>query len=185
MTCMTGPHHSSRRIDTALRILFWGAAAALLLAPALAMRAGAEGVNWTAEDFVFAAVLLGIVGIAFEVTMRLSRSWTYRFAAGFAVAAGFLIVLANAAVGMIADGPNAYNLSFVGVVGLALLGAIVARFRAGYMAVVMLGAGLAHLSIAVAGMEVDQLGGIFSAGFGALWLVSAGLFRWAAAEHRG
>jgi hypothetical protein len=180
MAAMT--RHEGGGIETILRVIFWGAAAVLLALPAVAMRYTGE-VNWTAGDFVFAAVLLGSAGIAFEVTMRMSRSWTYRFAAGFAVAAAFMIVLANGAVGMIADGANIYNLLFLAVVGMALVGSIAARFRAAPMGLVMAAAGIAHLAVAVAGMQVDQLGGMFSAVFGCIWLVSAALFRKAAADQ--
>ena len=43
------------------RIIGWGGAVALLAAPFIAMRFTTE-VNWTASDFVFAAVLLGVIG---------------------------------------------------------------------------------------------------------------------------
>jgi hypothetical protein len=181
MAAMTKQTHDTPGIDTVLRALFWGAVALLLLAPAVAMRFTAE-VNWTAGDFVFATVLLGAAGTAFEVTMRMSRSWTYRFASGFAVAAAFLIVFVNAAVGMIGDGPNIHNLLFLAVVGMALVGSIAARFRAAGMGLVMAAAGIVHIAIALAGLPVDRIGGIYSALFGCIWLLSAFLFRKAAAD---
>ncbi len=170
-------------VDRALRLAFWGAAAALLAAPVVAMRFSAE-VNWGGEDFLLAALLLGAVGLAFEGTMRASRSWSYRFGACFAVAAAFLTAWANAAVGMIADGPNIYNLFFLGVIGMALVGALAVRFRAGGLALVMLAAAVVHLVVALAGLPVDRLGGIFSAMFAGLWLLSAILFQVAAGRER-
>jgi hypothetical protein len=166
-------------LDRGLRLTFWGAAAALLLAPAVAMRFTAQ-VDWGAEDFLFAGALLGLAGLALEATLRLSRSWPYRLGAGFAVAAAFLILWADAAVGMIGDGGNLYGLLFKGAIGLALAGAVAVRFRASGMAGVMLLAGIVHLCAGLAGIAVDPLGGAYSAGFAGLWFVSAACFRRAA-----
>ena len=168
--------------DRTLRLLFWAAAAALLLAPAAAMRFTGE-VSWTASDFLFAGLMLGTVGVAFEVTMRMTRSWTYRFAMGFAVLAAFLIVLANGAVGMIGEEDNPYNLYFLAVIGLALVGAIASRLRAAPMSLVMLAAGAVHAALALGGMSVDVRGAAFSAVFAGFWLISALLFRLAAREQ--
>ena len=41
-----------------LRPLVWGGAACLLLAPGVAMQLGADGVHWTAADFVVMGLLL-------------------------------------------------------------------------------------------------------------------------------
>ena len=45
------------RLWTGLRILGWLGVAAILIAPAIAMRFTTE-VNWTQSDFVFAGILL-------------------------------------------------------------------------------------------------------------------------------
>ena len=171
--------HGGAGIDRILRVAFWGAAALLLAAPLVAMQYTRE-VNWTASDFVFAAVLFGIVGLVFEATMRTTRSWTARFAAGFAVAAGFLIVWANAAVGMIGNEDNPYNLFFLGAIAVALLGSVLARFRAAGMALAMLAAAIVHAGVALVGMQQDPRGGVFSLVFAGFWLFSAGLFHLAA-----
>jgi hypothetical protein len=54
------------------RIAGWGSLLALLMLPALAMQITGE-VNWTAGDFVFAAVLLGFVGTMVELAVRFAR----------------------------------------------------------------------------------------------------------------
>lgn len=168
--------------DPIVRLAFWSVAAALLLAPLIAMQFTRE-VNWGGEDFIFAGGLIGLSGIAFEATMRLTNSWVYRFAAGFAVAAVFLTVWANAAVGMIGDGANSYNLLFMAVAVLAIAGAIVAHFRASRMAPTMFMAAIAYLAIAAAGSSLDTLGAFYSAVFAGLWLISAALFRKAAMDE--
>jgi hypothetical protein len=166
------------------RIMAWGFAALLLLLPLVAMQFD-SGVNWTLSDFVFAGVLIGSVGLAFELAVRMTRSVPYRAGAGLALAAAFLIVWANGAVGMIGSEDNPFNLLFAGVILLALAGAIAARFRSAGMALAMTAAAIAHGAVAIAGMVSDPRGGILSLAFAAPWLLSAALFRKAARERRG
>ncbi len=161
------------------RMLGWGAAALLLVLPAVAMQFN-TGVNWTAGDFILVALVLGLVGVTLELTVRASKDWAYRGGAGAAVAASFLIVWATGALGMIGNEDNPYNLLFFGVIGLALVGSVLARFRAAPMAAAMIVAGVAHIGVALGGLTTDLRGAIFSAGLGLIWLGSAALFRMAA-----
>ena len=48
------------------RIIGWGTAVVLLAAPFVAMQLRAQGVNWTASDFVFAGVIFAVVGALLE-----------------------------------------------------------------------------------------------------------------------
>lgn len=176
------PETSGGRRGSPWRIVGWGIAAFLLLLPLVAMQFTGE-VNWTVGDFIFAGVLIGGVGGAFELTVRMSSNYAYRVAAGFALAAAFLIIWANAAVGMIGDEDNPYNLLFLGVIGLALIGAVAARFRPAGMALAMLAAAVAQVAVAVFGLSADLRGGVFSAMFAGLWLLSAALFAKAARDE--
>jgi hypothetical protein len=165
------------------RIAAWGTAALLLLLPLVAMRF-TDAVNWTGADFLFAGVLIGGVGILFELIVRMSRNHAYRAGAGFALAAAFLIVWANGALGMIRDEDNPYNLLFGGVILVALAGAVAARFAPAGMARAMAAAGLAHLAVAALGAAADPRGAVFSLAFAAPWLLAAALFRKAARDRR-
>ena len=169
-------------IERLLRAAFWTAGALLLIAPVIAMQLTPD-VRWGGADFVMAGLLIGAVGFVFEAALRLTRSWTYRFAAGLGVAAAFLIMWANGAVGMIGDEGNPYNLYFLGVIALALAGAVLARFRPAGMAFAMTVAGAAQVAFAFGGLAADARGAVFSAGFAALWLLSAALFRKAARDQ--
>jgi hypothetical protein len=171
----------ARRGINPWRAAAWSFAALILLLPLVAMRFTAE-VNWTVGDFIFASLLIGSVGLTLELAVRVSPSRTYRGGVGFAVAAAFLLVWANGAVGMIGNEDNPYNLLFLGVIPLALLGAVVARFRAAGMAWAMALAGLAQAGIAIGGMPADLRGGVLSALLAGLWVLSAALFRNAAGE---
>lgn len=161
------------------RLGLWAVAAALLLLPAVAMQFTDE-VQWTAADFVFAGVLIGGVGLAFELAVRMTPDPFYRAGAAAALAAAFLILWANGAVGMIGDEGNPFNLLFYGAIALALAGAVAARFRASGMALAMGLAGLAHASAGIAGAFIDPRGGLVSTAFAGVWLLSAWLFRRAA-----
>src|SRR5688500_10445161 len=108
----------------------WSVAGLVLLLPLLAMQFTRE-VDWTVGDLLFAAMMFGLVGLTLELAVRASRSISYRGGVGAAVAASFLIVWATGAVGMIGNEDNPYNLLFFGVIALALLGSVLARFRAG------------------------------------------------------
>ena len=164
------------------RVIGWGTAALLVILPAVAMQFTAE-VNWTVGDFLFAALLIGVVGVTFELTVRVTRNWAHRSAVVAALAASFLTIWANGAVGMIGSEDNPYNLLFLGVLFLALAGAILARFRPGGMAGAMGAAAIAQVAVAAGGLTTDVRGAIFSAGFAGLWLLSAALFRQAAREQ--
>ena len=77
----------------------WGGAAVLLLAPAVAMRFTRE-VAWGPADFaIFAAMLVAACG-AYELAVKVTGRPAYRVAAGVAIAAGFLLMWAQLAVGV-------------------------------------------------------------------------------------
>lgn len=175
------------------RIAGWGGALGLLLLPLIAMQF-TEEVRWGPMDFVFAAVMFGSVGGVLELTVRKTRSTAHRVAVGLALAATFMLIWVNGAVGIIGDEDNPANLMFGGVLAIALLGAIVARFRPAGMALVMSAAAAAQMVVGVVGVALgfgatgpiwpwDTIGA--TGFFVALWLASACLFSVAAREPRG
>jgi hypothetical protein len=158
------------------RIAGWAIAAGILLLPFIAMQFTRE-VNWTGSDFIFAAVLIGGVGLLFELTLRMSDNKPYRAGVALALAASFLTIWATGAVGMIGDEGDPLNLMFGGVLALALLGSAIGGFRASGMAKAMAVAAIAQFLAGTIGMFTDLLGGVFSAMFAGLWLSSAAMFR--------
>ncbi len=166
------------------RLAGWGFAALLLLLPLVAMQFTGE-VKWDAKDFIFAAVLIGGVGIAFELAVRMTSNLAYRAAIAVALGVSFVTVWANGAVGMIGDEGNPYNLLFLGVIALALVGAAVVRFRAAGMALVMLVAGIAYAGVALGGMGTDMRGAVLSSVFALGWFLAAALFRHASRSRPG
>ena len=175
------------------RTVGWGTAALLLLAPLVAMQLTGD-VAWDAFDFAFMGALLGGVGLGVELTARRTGNAAYRAAAAVALAATFLLVWINAAVGMIGSEREDANLLYGGVLAVGLMGAVIARFRPAGLARAMAATGFAQAMVLViapmfgAGSaalvwspEVLVLTGFFVA----MWLLSAWLFRRAAAVTKG
>lgn len=167
------------------RVARWSAAAALLAVPLVMMQISGEW-NWSANDFLFAAFMIGGALLLYELAGRLSTSMAYRAAAALAVAAAFLLVWINLAVGIVGSEDNPTNLGFFLLVLAAAVGAFAAEFRARGMARAMLGvAGVQMLlgvviATAPSTARVEPMGAwgvlMISGFFAALWLASAALF---------
>ncbi|HYD25733.1 MAG TPA: hypothetical protein VEB68_13155 [Croceibacterium sp.] len=174
------------------RLVLYAIPTGLLIAPAAAMQLTAE-VQWTAFDFVFAAVLLyGTTGLV-DLALRKGGSVAYRFGAALAVLIAFLLVWINGAVGMIGDEDNPANLMFLGVILVAVAGSALARLRARGMARAMLAAAAAQAAIAAlvplngwgSGDPPGTVGLTLLIGtFALLWGLSAALFAKAAHDER-
>ena len=177
------------RMMSPWRIIGWGVAVAVIVAPLVAMQLGAPGVVWTLSDFIFANVLIGGVGLLFELAARASKSWPYRGGAALALATAFLLIWINGAVGFIGDEDNPANLVFIAIIAMAVAGAIVAGGKAHLMARAMTVAGVAQALVGIAvfafndGAEPPGRLGllVLIEIFAAMWLGSAWLFRRAAA----
>lgn len=165
------------------RIAGWGAAAVLLLLPLVAMQFTDE-VDWGLSDFVIFGAMLALAGGAFEWAVKLSPGKTFRAAAGVALAAAFLLVWVNGAVGLVGNEDNPANLMYLGVLIIGIAGAAVTRVRPSGMALTMMAVAVAQLLVPVialiAGLASMQgmintfmVTGLFCM----LWLVSAWLFR--------
>jgi hypothetical protein len=181
---MNVKHHAAPRTGgTNWRLIGWGAAAALLMVPLVAMQFTSE-VNWDETDFIVMGALLAMVGGALELGVRQSRKGPYR--AGFAVAVlgGCLTVWSNLAVGIVGNENDDFNLWFFGVLALGALGALIARFRAQGMALTMLAMAAAQVAVfvlAAVSLTASPWPALFFAPF---WLLAAGLFALAARDDR-
>jgi hypothetical protein len=76
---------------------------------------------------------------------------------------------------MIGD-DNAYNLLFLGVLAVAIGGALLVRYRPSGMVKVTLAAGALQVALGLGGHGMDPRGAVLSAGFGLFWLIAAALF---------
>jgi len=173
------------------RLLLWAVPTVLLATPAAMMLQAAEGWAWGPFDFVVAALLLyGTTGLI-DLAIRKSGSLAYKLGVALAVLAALLLVWINGAVGVIGDEGNPANLLFAGVILPALVGSVLARFRARGMARAMLAACALNAAIAVAvplfGWGADEPPGtagltMLVSGFAAMWGLSAALFAVAARD---
>ena len=172
-------------------MMAWSIAALLLLLPLVAMQFTDE-VNWTVSDFVFAMLLILSVGLPLELAVSRTGSLAYRAAVGLVLIVWFLTLWLNGAVGIIGSEDNSANVMYAGVIAIAIIGAVIARFRPGGMARAMIGAALALVAIAaivlVTGWGSEEpvwpWPVVIINGFMAALLVAAAmLFRYAAQEN--
>ena len=179
----------NRRWEILLRSAAWGGGAVLYAIPVVAELVWTE-MAWSRGDFVAWAIMLLVALGGFELSMRASRDWAYRFGGFIALGAAFLLVWVNLAVGVIGSEGNAANLMYGGVLAIGLLGAAVARGRARGLAVTLVVMALATVVAGVsalvagwgAGTEPNWSKAVIGSTlfWGTAWLVSAALFRHAA-----
>ncbi|MGI4865041.1 MAG: hypothetical protein ACRYFZ_14050 [Janthinobacterium lividum] len=169
------------------------ATALILLVPLVAMQFTKE-VAWNADDFVLAGIMLFGTGLAYQFVAQPGRNRAYRLAVGVALAAGLLLVWMNLAVGLIGSENNPLNLLYGGVLAVAIIGALIARFRPRGMARTLFATALAQAVVPVLALLIgrppmasqEDVRGILgvlgvNAIFVVLWVGSALLFRRASA----
>lgn len=170
-----------------LRIIGWSLAALILVLP-LAASLFTDEVDWTAGDYLFAAIVLGSIGLLFELAMRRSQDDAYRWGALVALAAAFLLTWGNAAVGLVGSGANTANSLYFAVLAIALSGAWAAGFQAKGMSTAMFATAAAQALVTLFAILFQWGGGEdrvllvlgINAIFVLLWTASALLFRQAA-----
>ena len=181
---------SSAALRSVLRV---GLIAALILSVPLVAMQVTDEVVWSRFDFVVAGMLLVGTGLLLELAARTARNHSYRVAAVVAIAAAFLLVWLNLAVGIIGEPEEPANALYIGVLAVGVAGALLARFRPTGMARAAFATALAQALVAVVALlagkaqspvssvsEIVALNGMFVA----LFIASAWLFRHAARRQR-
>ena len=148
----------------------------------------------TSEQLANLAEILCLLAVAVTLVylvFRMPRTRTYRAAIGVALAAAFILVWVNLAVGIIGS-DNVANLLYVAVLVVGIIGAIIARFQPHGMARALFAMALAQ-ALVVAIVLIGGLGVpekprtgailILNGFFIVLWLGSAMLFQKAAREQ--
>lgn len=167
------------------------ATAALLMIPLIAMQFS-EDVVWTLSDFIFAGIMIFGTGITYTLVTRKSEEVAYRVAVGFALFTGLFLIWSNLAVGLIGSENNEFNLLYFLVIGVGVMGAFIAKFKAtGLMFTLFTMAaaqGVITIAALLTGMadvpessvyEILAVNGFFIT----LFVVAAMLFRYAAEQH--
>jgi hypothetical protein len=163
------------------------ATAILMLLP-LAASLLLEDFNWGVFDFVFTAGLLFVAGLSFDLLTRRSGNMVYRAAFAVAIGTAAFLFFSNLAVGILGSDDEPANVLYVGVIAIAVIGAVLARFRARGMAWAMFATALAQASTIVIALLLGihqhpessvlfifGVNGFFMTG----WIVAGLLFRWA------
>ena len=138
-----------------LRIAGWVLVAIALLAPALAMQFTGE-VQWTAQDFIAAAVMLGGTGLAIEVLMRVSDNVSYRLGAALGAFSLLFLVWSNLAVGIVGSERDAFNQLYFLIVPLVAIGAALTKLRPRGMTIVMALAAAVPAVLAIAALMLGK-----------------------------
>ena len=127
----------------------------ILLIPLIAMRFTKE-VSWTLFDFVFAGILIFSAGCFFEMARRKAAgNIPYKLGAGMALAAVFLLIWINGAVGFIGSENNPVNLMYAGVIGIAVVGSLIARLRPHGMVRALVATAIAQAMVPVIALLVQ------------------------------
>jgi hypothetical protein len=124
------------------------ATVAILMIPFVGMRISNDW-NWSLFDFIVMGALIFGTGLAYVLISRKGGTTAYRFAVGMALAAAFLLVWINLAVGVIGSEDNPANLMYFGVLAIGFIGAIIAELRPHRMARVLFTMALAQALVPV------------------------------------
>ena len=130
-------------------------------------------------------------GLLYQLATTMTANAAYRAAVGLALAATFLLIWINGAVGIIGD--SDVNMLYVGVPMVGIAGALIAGFRAPGMARALFAAAVVQALVPVVALiigEPDFAPGVLpvfglNGGFVVLFMGSALLFRHAARQTNG
>jgi hypothetical protein len=200
---------SDRKLKDGLDVITWGvklrmeqdsyrsagrlalATAFILMVPLVAMQLS-DDLAWNLTDFAFAGVLLFGTGITYQLVARRAGDLAYRFAVGGVLAAAFILIWANLAVGLIGSEEEPANLMYLGVLAVGIVGALIARLQSRGMVRALVATALAQALVTVIalvsrmhqypGSSVFEILGV-NGFFVALWVGSAWLFRQAARKQ--
>lgn len=133
-----------------MRRAIWVAVITLLIlaVPLVAMQFTDE-VKWSLPDFIIMGALIFSTGFSFVLLTKSSVNIIHRAAVALAVAATFLLIWVNLAVGLIGSGPNAANLMYAGIVIILIGGFFISRFTIKGMETAMFVTAIALLFVAV------------------------------------
>jgi hypothetical protein len=125
----------------------------LLLVPWVAMQF-TDHVVWSLFDFIVAGALLFGTGLTYELIAR-KGAIAYRAAIGIALAAAFILIWMNLAVGMIGSEDNPANLMYIGVLAIGTIGAIIARLEPQGMSRALFATAVAQTLVAAIALVAD------------------------------
>ena len=151
-----------------------------MLAPLIAMKF-TQDVVWDGADFAVLGVMVFGSAAAYSLALRITPERSYLAGIGLALLATLALIWINLAVGIIGSEDNPTNRIFSLILAVALIGALVCRFKPEGMAKAMAATAVAQLAISVILFATGKGATFILAGlFVGLWLGAAWLFRKAA-----
>ena len=173
--------HTIAPSTSTLRKLGWGLIIVVFTIPVIAKLLVAE-MQWSPGDFAVWAGMLLIAGALGEGVLRVFRAGPALLGGLLAIAAGFLLVWINLAVGFLGNEDNPVNLGYFAMLAVVLVGGLITRFRPRAMTVLMVFC--AVVQAAMLFVEPQEIGfeWMATAIFCVIWLGAASFFRMATPE---
>lgn len=145
-----------------------------------------DGWNWSGSDFVFAWLMVAVMGTLYVAISRKSPNMSYKLGLAAAVATAFLLIWVDGAVGIIGDGGPFSQFYFM-ILVLAFIGVLISRFKAAGMSRTAFTTAILIMAVPTVGVMVNPgalsympgvlgvfvLNAVFAGGF----VVSGLLFR--------
>ena len=149
--------------------------------------------NWHWSAFVRWGVFVFICALTYQLVVQNTSNKAYQFAMGLAVATACVLIMANFVLAVGDEEASLANFTYFGVVVVGLIGAVIARLRAGGMALALVGTAIAQLLVpfiapvfkqanVAPGEAVPVIG--LNGVFAVLFAISALLFRRAAQTRK-
>lgn len=110
--------------------------------------------NWGVGDFIFVAVIFFGGLSAFRFVSGRGQGRMFHAAVALSLVTALSMIWITLAVGIIGSEDNQANIMYVGVLGIGLLGSLIARFRATGMSRTMLAVTIAQLVVTVVAVTV-------------------------------
>ncbi|MDR9418144.1 hypothetical protein [Gracilimonas sp.] len=164
----------------------------ILLIPLIAMQFS-ENVIWTVSDFIFAGLLILSCSLTYTLVTKKTTTVAYRVATGFALLTGLFLIWSNLAVGLIGSEDNEFNLLYFLVIGVGVMGAFIAKFKASGLKYTLFAMAAAQFIITIVALftgmaevpdssvyEILAVNGFFIT----LFVVAGMLFQYAADEEK-
>jgi uncharacterized membrane protein YoaK (UPF0700 family) len=110
--------------------------------------------NWGVGDFVFVAVIFFGGLAAYRFVSRRGQGSMFHTAVVLSLVTALSMIWITLAVGIIGSEDNQANIMYVGVLGIGLLGSLIARFRATGMSRTMVTVTMAQLVVTVVAVTI-------------------------------
>ena len=99
----------------------------ILAIPFTAMQITGE-VDWTLSDFIIMGIILFSCGMGYKlITLHTSQA-LYRIAIAYGIFTGFLLLWVNMAVGLVGSEDNMFNILYLSVLAVGVIGGAFYRF---------------------------------------------------------